>query len=229
MRRGQTPDAMTCTAGADERAREGEARTDRGTAVGMPSQDRRSFHIIWRYRAVPDHEPRSRPGNRGFDPPEHIAAFLNTLRWNCTTATDPSLFQATLPAGIRIEACQSEPLRKALRLPRVHLPIADDTGPGKTIQAGLIVRELVPKPRVRTIVVTAPPSVPEEWKGEMEEHSGLLLQTLDHQYLVMIRRHCGFWTSAWSTSSPLLVSHRLPADRSAPAGEARTLWASSRL
>ena len=137
---------MTCTAGADERAGEGEARTDRGTAVGMPSQDRRRFHIIWRYRAVPDHEPRSRPGDRGFDPPEHIAAFLNALRWNCTTATDPSLFQTPLPAGIRIEACQSEPLRKAFRLPRVHLPIADDTGPGKTIQAGLIVRELVPRP-----------------------------------------------------------------------------------
>lgn len=104
------------------------------------------------------------------------------------TATDPSPFQTPLPAGIRIEACQSEPLRKAFRLPRGHLPIADDTGPGKIIQAGLIVRELVPRPRVRTIV-TAPPSVPEEWKGEMEEHSGLLFQTLDRQYLVMIRRH----------------------------------------
>lgn len=103
------------------------------------------------------------------------------------------------------------PLRKALRLPRVHLPGADDTGPGKTIEAGLIVRELLLRPEVRTIVAFAPPSVPDEWKGEMEEHSGLL-QTLDRQYLAMARRDCGFGTSAWSTSSPFLVSHRLPAD-----------------
>lgn len=110
-------------AGADERAREGEARTDRGTAVGMPSRDGHSFPIIWRYRAVPDHEPRSsRLGDRGFDPPEPFPAFPDTLRWNCTTAADPSLFQTPLPAGIRIEARESEPLRKTLRLPRVLPP-----------------------------------------------------------------------------------------------------------
>src|SRR4051812_37132849 len=28
---------------------------------------------------------------RGFDPPERFAAYLNTLRWNCVTSTDPNL------------------------------------------------------------------------------------------------------------------------------------------
>lgn len=31
---------------------------------------------------------------RGFDPPKLFAACLNTLRWNCVTATNPKLFQA---------------------------------------------------------------------------------------------------------------------------------------
>ena len=137
---------------------------------------------------------------------------LNTLRWSCTTATDPSLFQAPFRAGIKIDAYQMEPLRKALLLPRVNLFIADDTGLGKTIEAGLIVRELLLRRKVRTIVVAAPPSVLEQWKGEMEERFGLIFQILDRHYVARIRRERGFGTNPWSTHSRFLVSHRLLAD-----------------
>ena len=121
-------------------------------------------------RAILDDEPWSELGERGFDSPDHFAAFLNTLRWNCTTATDPSLFQAPFRAGIKLDAYQMEPLRKALRLPRVNLFIADDTGLGKTIEAGLIVRELLLRRKVRTIVVAAPPSVLERHRATVEQH-----------------------------------------------------------
>jgi len=67
-----------------------------------------------------------------------------------------------------------EPLRKALRLPRVNLFIADDTGLGKTIEAGLIARELLLRKKAKTIVVVAPPSVLEQWKAELEERFGLV-------------------------------------------------------
>jgi hypothetical protein len=97
--------------------------------------------------------------SRGFDPPRLFAAYLHTLRWNCVTATDPRLFQAPYRAGIRIDAYQIEPLRKALLLPRVNLFIADDVGLGKTIEAGLIARELLLRKKVRDIVVASPPSV----------------------------------------------------------------------
>ena len=72
-----------------------------------------------------------------------FSAYLHTLRWNCVTSTDPNLFQSPFRAGIRIDAYQLEPLHKALRLPRVNLFIADDVGLGKTIEAGLIARELL--------------------------------------------------------------------------------------
>src|ERR1051325_3352557 len=51
---------------------------------------------------------------RGFDAPHLFSAYLHTLRWNCVTATTPRLFQAPFRAGIKIDAYQIEPLRKAL-------------------------------------------------------------------------------------------------------------------
>ncbi len=96
---------------------------------------------------------------RGFDQPRQFAAFLHTIRWNCVTSTNPRLLQAPYRAGIDIKHYQLEPLRKALALPRVNLFIADDVGLGKTIEAGLIVRELLMRQKVRRVVVACPPSV----------------------------------------------------------------------
>jgi hypothetical protein len=100
-----------------------------------------------------------RLGSRDFDAPSRLAAYLHALRWNCVTATNPRLFQSPWRAGIEVMAYQLEPLRKALRLPRVNLFIADDVGLGKTIEAGLVLRELIMRQRVRRAVVVAPPSV----------------------------------------------------------------------
>jgi hypothetical protein len=59
--------------------------------------------------------------HKGFDDPKLFSAWLHTLRWSCVTSTRPELFQAPWRAGIEVKAYQLEPLRKALRLPRVNL------------------------------------------------------------------------------------------------------------
>ncbi len=128
------------------------------------------------------------------------------------TATDPNLFQAPFRAGIKIDAYQMEPLRKALRLPRVNLFIADDTGLGKTIEAGLIARELLLRKKAKTIVVAAPPSVLEQWKAELDERFGLVFELLDRQYFAAVRRERGFGVNPWRTHSRFLVSHNLLID-----------------
>ena len=150
--------------------------------------------------------------SRGFDDPRQFAAFLNTLKWNTVTATEPNLFQAPFRAGITIDAYQMEPLRKALRLPRVNLFIADDTGLGKTIEAGLIARELLLRKKAKTIVVAAPPSVLEQWKAELDERFGLVFEVLDRHYVAGVRRERGFGVNPWETHSRFLVSHNLLVD-----------------
>src|SRR5580704_17577856 len=114
-----------------------------------------------------------RIGGPSFDETGTFAAYLHTLRWSAVTATDPTLLQAPFRAGIKIDAYQLEPLRKALQLPRVNLLIADDVGLGKTIEAGLIARELLLRRRIDTIIVTAPPGMLPQWREEMEARFGL--------------------------------------------------------
>lgn len=171
--------------------------------------------VFWDYeldRRILEEESWADLAARGFDAPRQFAAFLHTLRWNCVTATDPNLFQAPFRAGIKIDAYQMEPLRKALRLPRVNLFIADDTGLGKTIEAGLIARELLLRKKAKVIVVATPPSVLEQWKAELEERFGLVFEILDRSYLTRVRRERGFGVNPWRTHSRFLVSHNLLID-----------------
>lgn len=174
-----------------------------------------ALEVLWDYeldRKILGEENWSDIAAHGFDESRQFAAFLHTLRWNCVTATDPNLFQSPFRAGIKIDAYQMEPLRKALRLPRVNLFIADDTGLGKTIEAGLIARELLLRKKAKTIVVAAPPSVLEQWKAELEERFGLIFELLDRKYLTRMRRERGFGVNPWRTHSRFLVSHSLLID-----------------
>jgi SNF2 family DNA or RNA helicase len=155
---------------------------------------------------------------RGFDAPTLFAAYLNTLRWNCVTATDPRLFQSPFRAGIRLDAYQFEPLQKALLLPRVNLFIADDVGLGKTIEAALIARELLLRKKAREIIVSAPPSMLLQWKDELEQRFGLVFEILDKDYVQRVRRERGFGVNPWSTHSRFLISHRLLIDEAYAGG-----------
>jgi hypothetical protein len=174
-----------------------------------------ALEVFWHYeldRRILVEEGWEDLAAKGFDEPRYFAAFLHTLRWSSVTATDPNLFQSPFRAGIKIDPYQMEPLRKALRLPRVNLFIADDTGLGKTIEAGLIARELLLRKKAKAIVVAAPPSVLEQWKAELDERFGLVFEVLDRHYVARVRRQRGFGVNPWRTHSRFLVSHNLLAD-----------------
>lgn len=155
---------------------------------------------------------------RGFDQPKQFSAYLNTLRWNCVTATDAELFQAPYRAGIDVKAYQLEPLRKALQMPRVGLFIADDVGLGKTIEAGLILREMLLRQRIKRVVISCPPSVLRQWQEEMASRFGLAFTVMDRAYVAKVRQERGYGTNPWSTHSRFLISHALlrNAEYSAP-------------
>jgi ERCC4-related helicase len=173
------------------------------------------LEVLWEKEldpAILNGEAWEAVAQKGFDDSQIFAAYLNTLKWNCVTSTDPRLFQAPFRAGIRLDAYQLEPLRKALRMPRVNLFIADDVGLGKTIEAGLIARELLLRKKVREIFVSCPPSMLLQWREELSTRFGLTFEILDKDYMKRVRQERGFGVNPWSTHTRFLVSNRLLID-----------------
>lgn len=157
-------------------------------------------------------------GDHGTDDAKLFAAYLRTIRWNSSTASDRELFQAPFRAGIRMDAYQLAPLKKALQLPRVNLLIADDVGLGKTIEAGLVVREMLLRKRIDFIVVLAPPSMTLQWQDELAAKFGLPFEIIDRDLLTELRRTRGFGVNPWAAGSRFILSHKLLGDEAYTAG-----------
>lgn len=75
--------------------------------------------------------------------------------------------------SIRPRPYQLVPLIMALKQSIVRLLIADDVGVGKTVEAGLIARELWDRGEINRIAVLCPPYLCEQWKEELSTKFGL--------------------------------------------------------
>ena len=65
-------------------------------------------------------------------------------------------------------AYQLVPLLMALRQEVIRLLIADDVGIGKTIEAGLILREMIDRGEIERATVICPPHLCEQWQEELK-------------------------------------------------------------
>ncbi len=142
------------------------------------------------------------------DPPRHFAAYLHALKWSSVTATDARLFQAPFRAGIHLYDHQLAPLKKALALPRVNLFIADDVGLGKTIEAGLVMQELMLRQRAEYVLVVCPASVTLQWRDEMEKRFGLHFELFTRDFVARRRQERGFGVNPWKTHNRFIVSYQ---------------------
>lgn len=103
----------------------------------------------------------------------HAAALLlkDALRLKLRSGAGP--FRSFGNIAVEPRAYQLVPLLMALRLSTVRLLIADDVGIGKTIEAGLIVRELMDRGEVARLAVLCPPHLVEQWQQELATHFNL--------------------------------------------------------
>lgn len=115
----------------------------------------------------------------GFDMPEDAtetvqskaALLADALRLTLRRGAGPFRSAAQLTFEPRIY--QLVPLLMALRLQVPRLLIADDVGIGKTIEAGLILRELMDRGEVDAFSVLCPPHLVEQWEIELKSRFGI--------------------------------------------------------
>jgi hypothetical protein len=117
------------------------------------------------------------------DPPSYFGAYLHALEWSAVSAADATRFQAPFRAGIKLMAHQLTPLMKVLELPRANLFIADDVGLGKTIEAGLVLQELILRQQADFVLVVCRASVTLQWQTEMQRRFGLAFEVMTRELI----------------------------------------------
>ncbi len=82
-------------------------------------------------------------------------------------------------------------LLKAVSSDRVRLLLADEVGLGKTIEAGLIIKELKLRGAVRRVLIVAPKGLVGQWAAEMNTHFGEDFRVLLPSDFSALRRIAG--------------------------------------
>ena len=141
-----------------------------------------------------------------WDDPQTLGALVDAVRWGTVASADLTTLQAPFRAGIQIKDYQLEPVAKALRMSRVALLVADDVGLGKTIEAGLVIEEMLLRHRARRVLVVCPASLTLKWRDEMRDKFGLGFTVLDAAALKELRRSHGLQSNPFSVYPRVIIS-----------------------
>ncbi|WP_201767474.1 DEAD/DEAH box helicase [Sphingobium lactosutens] len=121
---------------------------------------------------------------------------------------------------------QLHALSRAISGDRVRYLLADEVGLGKTIEAGLVMRELKLRGLVRRTLVVAPKGLATQWVAEMESHFNERFQLVLGEDIGAIQRLVGDGSavSPWTMFDQVIVSldSVKPLDR-------RRGWSASRI
>ena len=104
----------------------------------------------------------------------HTAAAAKLL-----DALEDNLLLAPIQSSVIPLPHQLYALNRAMSQHRIRYLLADEVGLGKTIEAGLILRELKLRGMAKRVLVVAPKGLVRQWQAEMRLHFGEKLQFVD--------------------------------------------------
>ncbi|HWM92943.1 MAG TPA: DISARM system SNF2-like helicase DrmD [Thermoanaerobaculia bacterium] len=147
--------------------------------------------------------------------PRELDAMVRASRWSALTPSlpfsgldgDRPPLAAPLYGAVHPEAYQLVPVLRALEMPRVALLLADAVGLGKTIQAGMVLRELMLRRRIRRVLVLCPAALRTQWRDEMQEKFALPFAMVDRQETLRLQREIGVDANPWRTHDRIIASY----------------------
>jgi len=142
----------------------------------------------------------------GFDNPYTLSAFMDALSWGAISQGDDKNIQSPFRSGIEIDEYQLEPVVRALQMPRVNLLLADDVGLGKTIEAGLVLQEMLLRHKARSVLILCSASLQVQWQEEMRDKFGLDFKIVGRELISKIRRERGIRANPWAHFPRLIAS-----------------------
>jgi superfamily II DNA or RNA helicase len=181
----------------------------------LPGEEQLLWELEPRRRIL---EPTALPSAATADPmpADDFDALLRAARW---TAASPYLdpdgegpvdrlpISSPFHGAVQVEDYQLVPLLKALRMPRVNLLIADDVGLGKTIEAGLILSELLLRRRIQRVLILTPASLRLQWRDEMWDKFSLGFDLVDRSETHRLRKRLGMDANPWRSFSRIITSY----------------------
>ncbi|QXE87381.1 DISARM system SNF2-like helicase DrmD [Geomonas nitrogeniifigens] len=163
-------------------------------------------------------EPNALPRVGDEAPMQHpdMVALQRASRWSAITpflsAHSPHERSESTPTApvygaVSADDFQLVPLARAMRMPRVSLLLADDVGLGKTVEAGLILAELIRKRRIRRVLIITPASLRHQWQSEMEEKFSLGFDVVDRPATHKLQREFGLDVNPWRALPRIITSY----------------------
>lgn len=149
-------------------------------------------------------------------PQRDLDALVRACRWNASRpyVLEPGMeaigsypVSAPFYGTIQPDDYQLVPLLKALRMPRVNLMIADDVGLGKTIEAGLIISELLIRRRINRILILCPAALRLQWRDELADKFSLPFDVVDSDSTLRLKREVGIDANPWRFHSRIIASY----------------------
>ena len=131
----------------------------------------------------------------------HTAAAAKLL-----DALEDNLLLAPIQSSVVPLPHQLYALNRAMSRDRIRYLLADEVGLGKTIEAGLILRELKLRGMARRILVVAPKGLVRQWQAEMRLHFGETLQFVEPSELSAFRQWRSEEENLWRLHDQVICS-----------------------
>lgn len=131
----------------------------------------------------------------------HTAAAAKLL-----DALEDNLLLAPIQSSVVPLPHQLYALNRAMSRDRIRYLLADEVGLGKTIEAGLILRELKLRGMVKRVLVVAPKGLVRQWQAEMRLHFGETLRFVEPAELAAFRQWKTTEDNLWRTHDQVICS-----------------------